>query len=71
MLVVSTQTSRIEQVVRTRCRVCMEPSSEMGTGCTSASSWLYANWVCVTPPGLLEPVMDLELGGVAAVFGAP
>lgn len=71
LLVVSTQTSRIEQVVRTRCRVCMEPSSEMGTGCTAASDWLYADWVCVTPPGLLEPVTDLELGGVAAVFGAP
>lgn len=71
LLVVSTQTSRIEQVVRTRCRVCMEPSSEMGTGCTAASGWLYADWVCVSPPGLLEPVTDLELGGVAAVYGSP
>jgi hypothetical protein len=71
LLVVSTQTSRVEQVVRTRCKVCMEPSSEMGTGCTSASSWLYADWVCVSPPGLLEPGTDLELGGVSAIYGAP
>jgi hypothetical protein len=71
MLVVSTQTSRVEQTVRTRCKVCMEPSSEMGTGCTSAASWLYANWVCVSPPGLLEPMTDLELGGVSAIYGAP
>ena len=71
MLVVSTQTSRVEQVVRTRCKVCMEPSSEMGTGCTSAASWLYADWVCVSPPGLLEPMTDLELGGVSAIYGAP
>jgi len=71
LLVVSTQTSRVEQVVRTRCKVCMEPSSEMGTGCTSAAAWLYADWVCVSPPGLLEPMTDLELGGVSAVYGAP
>jgi hypothetical protein len=71
LLVVSTQTNRIEQVVRTRCSVCMEPSSEMGTGCGSAPDYLYANWVCVSSPGLLEPVMDLELGGVSAVYGAP
>lgn len=71
MLVVSTQTSRIEQVVRTRCKVCMEPTSDMGVGCTSASSWLYADWVCVSPPGLLEPVTDLELGGLSAIYGAP
>jgi hypothetical protein len=70
LLVVSTQTSRIEQIVRTRCKVCMEPTSEMGVGCTSASGWLYASWVCVSPPGLLEPVTDLELGGVSAIFGA-
>lgn len=71
LLVLSTQTSRVEQVVRTRCKVCMEPSSEMGTGCTSAASWLYADWVCVSPPGLLEPGTDLELGGVSAIYGAP
>ncbi len=71
MLVVSTQTSRVEQVVRTRCKVCMEPTSDMGVGCTAASQWLYANWVCVSPPGLLEPATDLELGGVSALYGAP
>ncbi|MBE7450160.1 MAG: hypothetical protein HS111_15025 [Kofleriaceae bacterium] len=71
LLVVSTRTSRVEQVVRTRCKVCMEPSNELGTGCTAASSWLYADWVCVSPPGLLEPVTDLELGGVSAIYGAP
>jgi hypothetical protein len=71
MLVVSTQTSRVEQTVRTRCKVCMEPSSEMGTGCTSAATWLYADWVCVSSPGLLEPMTDLELGGVSAIYGAP
>jgi hypothetical protein len=71
LLVVSTQTSRVEQVVRTRCKVCMEPSSEMGTGCTSAATWLYADWVCVSSPGLLEPMTDLELGGVSAIYGAP
>jgi hypothetical protein len=71
MLVVSTQTSRVEQVVRTRCKVCMEPNSEMGTGCTAAATWLYADWVCVSPPGLLETTTDLELGGLSAIFGAP
>lgn len=73
MLVVSTQTQRIEQVIRTRCRVCMLPAAgnEMGVNCSNASDYLYADWACVSPPGLLEPVMDLELGGVAAIFGAP
>jgi hypothetical protein len=43
----------------------------MGVNCSNASDYLYADWACVSPPGLLEPVMDLELGGVAAIFGAP
>jgi hypothetical protein len=73
LLVVSTQTTRIEQVIRTRCKVCMLPpqGNEMGVGCQSASSYLYADWVCVAPPGQLEPVTEFELGGVAAIFGAP
>lgn len=71
LLVVSTQTTRIEQVIRTRCKVCMLPASEMGNGCGAATDYLYADWACVTPPGLLEPVSEFELGGVAAIFGAP
>lgn len=61
--------------VRTRCAVCTFDASpsinEMGTGCGTTLTWLYANWQCADDAGVNNLDINLELGAGAALFGQP